>query len=108
MDAVLKHSICTSLGFSSTNCDDSSFVDDIGIEEVETISGFTVRNTVRSIEGMQYMDNLSHLSFSAGNSSISDLTPLAELSKLVSVTISEMDNMNYDMLDSLVTSISNS
>ncbi|GKT14787.1 hypothetical protein ADUPG1_010558, partial [Aduncisulcus paluster] len=50
MDAVLKHSICTSLGFSSTNCDDSSFVDDIGIEEVETISGFTVRNTVRSIE----------------------------------------------------------
>ncbi|GKT36570.1 hypothetical protein ADUPG1_009511, partial [Aduncisulcus paluster] len=108
MDAVLKHSICTSLGFSSTNCDDSSFVDDIGIEEVETITIFTVANTVISIEGMQYMDNLSYLSFAAGNTSISDITPLAELSKLASVTISEMEKMNYDMLDELVTSISNS
>ncbi|GKT33458.1 hypothetical protein ADUPG1_007359, partial [Aduncisulcus paluster] len=108
MDVVLKRSICISLGFSSTDCDDTSFVDAIGIDEVESISGFTVPNTVESIEGMQYMDNLSYLSFSAGNSSISDLTPLATLSKLVSVTISEMQKMNYDMLDSLVTSISNS
>ncbi|GKT35019.1 hypothetical protein ADUPG1_008267 [Aduncisulcus paluster] len=105
MNQNLVQAICSQL-YDTDTCKKTSVYYGITVEQLTSVTYLSIPNNVKTLDGLENASSLEVLIFEAGNEYIFDLSPIAYLSSLYSLTFDSLTKMDYNLITTLTNEIS--